>query len=176
MPVCGPPLVRTFSRRESTFGSRRCANDVIAGLGGASGRFRADDGVLGGFEQGLAEFRHAAPFRGFDPHVVSYWNNRVGGSGPQTRVENDSLYRFVMVGRRGFVPRSKIKDLTAPSLPAASTSEHFTTVEPTYNNKFIRCRNLKFLSIHLLQLEFYVSIDALCYRMRPVDSPNPLAF
>ena len=90
---------------------------------------------------------------------------------PSDSILNHLKNGLVMIDRISLMSRSEIKDLSPPTVKAASTSEYFSPFKPAYEYKFIRPWNIKELAVHLSLLNLEVVAKPLSYRMPRGDHP-----
>ena len=68
----------------------------------------------------------------------------------------------------------EIEHPAAPSVPAAAGAEHVSAGEPAEENKLVGLGNVEALAVHLLNGNFKIFVEPLCYRVRGVDCPDAL--
>src|SRR5437016_5483516 len=72
-----------------------------------------------------------------------------------------------------FVAGTEVEDFAVRSVPSATGTENIASFEPGNENNFVRRRNGKRFSVHLRVLNFEVTIDPPCNRMRRITNPEP---
>ena len=89
-----------------------------------------------------------------------------------SRIHENLLNLFVVIGRKGFVTGSEVEDLTAASLVSAAGTEYFAAGEPADEYEFIGFGNHEVFAVGFFVFEDDVFADAFCDGMTLVDNPE----
>jgi len=92
--------------------------------------------------------------------------------GPLHRVPQDLPDLLVIIGRIGLVSGAEIENLPLTATKRACAPHHFSALEPTDHDQFIRSRDIEVLPVHLLPLQFHVFADSRHDRMSGIDNPQ----
>ena len=89
---------------------------------------------------------------------------------------NNANYLWVVVSREGFMPRLEIEYLAVAAPVAAACAQYLAALKTAYKYKLIGFGNTERLGIGFFVFKLYISVYAVCCRVRGVYSPKAPRF